>query len=115
MTTSSKKSSNHNTAEILIDPFDELYLHHLDHPTCSLSSKTLDEDNYEHCKRTVEVSLLVKNKLSFVNGSMKKPVSGSNRLGRWERCNNMVISWLLYSVVNDIAESIVYCRTAYEI
>lgn len=113
MMTPTEKPPNWGS-ETLIDPSDKLYLHHSDHPNCSLASTLLDGDNYGHWKRAIEVLLMTKNKLGFVNGNMKKPESDSNRLTQWERCNNMMISWLLHSVVSDIVESIVYCGTANE-
>lgn len=63
----------------------------------------------------MEVSLLTKNRLGFVKGTTKKPDQDSPFLPQWERCNNMVISWLLHSVSNEIAKSIIYCEYASEI
>ncbi|KAL9251944.1 hypothetical protein AKJ16_DCAP00494 [Drosera capensis] len=105
-----------------MDPSDKLYLHHSDHPNCSLASKPLYGDNYGHWRHAVEVSLLSKkkkkkktNKLGFVKSTTKKPTDESGKVLQWERCNNMVISWLLHSVGNEITESVVYCETAAEI
>lgn len=73
-------SSKQATDEISIDSSHELYLHHSDHPNCSLASKALDGDNYGHWKRAVEVSLVANNKLGFVNGTTKKPDDDSPHL-----------------------------------
>ncbi|KAL9264928.1 FLX-like 1-like protein [Drosera capensis] len=85
------------TSDSQIDPSDELFLHHSDHTNFSLSHKLLDGDNYNHWKRSVEVSLLTKNKLGLVRGSWKCPKSDSPQYLQWNRCNSIVISWLLYS------------------
>lgn len=61
------------------------------------------------------MALSAKNKLSFVNGDYEKPAEGSQLLPLWERCNSIVISWLLHSVEKDIATSIIYTPTAAQI
>ena len=97
------------------DPGHALYLHHSDNPNCSLSSNLLVGTNYAQWKRSCEVSLSVKNKKSFVNGDYHKLANDSPLLPLWERCNSMVISWLLHSVDKDIAASIIYTSTASQI
>lgn len=58
---------------------------------------------------------MAKNKPDFVDGTTKKPEENATRIGQWEWYNNMVVFWLLHLVVNEIAESVVYCRTTSEI
>ena len=52
--------------------------------------------------------MIAKNKLGFVIGSYSKPDSDSDLLPLWERCNSMVISWILDSVNDGIGVSIPY-------
>lgn len=66
------------TVEDVIDPGDELYLHHSDHPNFSLAHKLLDGDNCGHWERSVKMSLNVKNKVWFVRGTCKKPTTDSS-------------------------------------
>ncbi|GAA0165217.1 hypothetical protein LIER_20676 [Lithospermum erythrorhizon] len=54
---------------------------------------------------------MAKNKLGFVNGECICP-NDPALTAQWDRCNGMVIAWLLHSVDRDIAESIIYCPTA---
>ena len=98
-----------------LDPGHVLYLHHSDSPNCSLSSEPLIGNNYIQWKRSCEVSLSAKNKIPFVNGVFDKPAADSPLFPLWERCNSMVISWLLHSVDKDIAVSILYTPTAAQI
>ena len=98
-----------------LDPGDVLYLHHSDTPNCALTSEPLNGNNYAQWKRSCEVSLSAKNKLSFVKGECSKPANNSSLLPLWERCNSMVISWLLHSVNKEIASSIIYTPTASQI
>ncbi|KAL8161352.1 LOW QUALITY PROTEIN: hypothetical protein V2J09_012841 [Rumex salicifolius] len=97
------------------DAGDELYVHHSDNQSSSLSTTLLDERSYVKWRRSVEVSLIAKHKIGFVNGSCPKPPSDSPLCAQWERCNNMVISWLLHSVKQEIADSVLFCRTARQI
>ena len=96
------------------DPSHELFLHPSDHPNCILSSEPLAGSNYGQWKRSCEVFLLSKNKIGFVNGSCVKPATGP-LASQWERCNAMVISWLLHSIKKDIATSVLFCSTTKQI
>jgi len=98
-----------------LDPGHVLYLHHSDTPNCNLTNEPLNGSNYNQWRRSCEVSLSAKNKLLFVSGYYAKPASTSPLLPLWERCNSMVISWLLHSVNKDIAASIIYTPTAAQI
>jgi len=60
-----------------LDPGYVLYLHHSDNPNCSLSTNLLLGTSSAQWKRSCEVSLTAKNKMSFVNGDYPKPPNGS--------------------------------------
>ena len=98
-----------------IDQSHILFLHHADHPSYVLSPEPLDGNNYNQWKRACVISLKAKNKLGMVDGKYVRPDSKSPLLAQWERCDNMVISWLIHSMAKDIASSILYCDTAAEI
>ncbi|XP_074377150.1 uncharacterized protein LOC141718671 [Apium graveolens] len=61
----------------------------------------------------MEIALSSKMKLRFVDGSNVKPAASSALAGHWNRCNHMVISWLLNSVSADIRNSIIYMDSAH--
>jgi len=103
-----------NSDTVVLDHSHDLFLHPSDHPNCSLSSELLAGTNYPQWKRSCEVSLLSKHKLGFVTGSCAKPATGP-LTSQWERCNAMVISWLLHSIKKDIATSVLFCSTAKQI
>ncbi|KMT15193.1 hypothetical protein BVRB_3g063040 [Beta vulgaris subsp. vulgaris] len=98
-----------------IDQSHTLFLHHADHPSYILSPEPLDGNNYNQWKRACIISLKAKNKLGLVTGKCPKPASSSPHLSQWERCDNMVISWLIHSMAKDIASSILYCDSSAEI
>ena len=98
-----------------LDPGHALFLRHSENPNCSLTSEPLNGSNFAQWKRSCEVSLSAKNKMPFVTGDYEKLVDDSPMLSLWERCNSIVISWILHSVDKDIASSIIYTPTAAQI
>lgn len=63
----------------------------------------------------MELALSSKLKLGFVDGTCIKPSANSPFLMHWNRCNNMITSWILNSVSVDIRNSVVYIQSAREI
>ncbi|KAB2630179.1 hypothetical protein D8674_007698 [Pyrus ussuriensis x Pyrus communis] len=53
------------------DASNPLFIHHSDHPAMMLVSKPLNGDNYSTWSRAMKISLSAKNKLGFVDGTMK--------------------------------------------
>nr|GMD43905.1 uncharacterized protein LOC109149920 [Ipomoea batatas] len=64
-----------------------------------------DGENYHAWSRAVKMALLSKNKLGFVDGTIKAPNKVEAHYTVWERVDNMVLLWLLRSVVPEIAQS----------
>lgn len=91
--------SNYGRERVSIDPTDVLYLHPSDNPLWILVPKPFDGSSYSSWKRAMEIALSAKNKLGFVTGSCKRPISTSADLQSWECCNSMVISWILNALV----------------
>lgn len=57
------------------------------------------------------LTLSAKNKFGFVNGTIAKPDVSSLDYVAWERCNNLVISWLLFNLDENIARSVLFLST----
>ncbi|XP_074351886.1 uncharacterized protein LOC141691039 [Apium graveolens] len=57
-------------------------------------------------------TLSAKNKLEFVNGSIVEPGKNAAEYKFWERCNDLVISWILFNLDEYIAKSVLFMRTA---
>ncbi|KAF3668780.1 hypothetical protein FXO37_09339 [Capsicum annuum] len=55
--------------------------------------------------QNIVVSVIARNKIRFVDGSCPRLADGNPHLRQWDRCNNMVISWLTNSLSPDMAES----------
>lgn len=113
MSTPSQPSGSNGPT--MIDSSHPLYLSNADHPDFKLSSKMLQGDNYAHWRKSCEISLQARNKLGFIDGSYDKPDTGAIQISMWNPCNSMVMSWLLRSVNEDIADSLLYCATAKQI
>ncbi|KAK2633605.1 hypothetical protein Ddye_032602 [Dipteronia dyeriana] len=96
------KSITIETTETSMDVLNPFTLHHLDHPGTVLVSKTLEEYNYGLGSRAMRISVSAKNKLGFINGSVKALVSTDAKFPIWQRYNDMVLSWILNSVHPDI-------------
>lgn len=87
---------------------DLLVLHNSDHTGIVVVSKSLDEHNYGQWSGAMHNGLSVKNKKSFINGTIMKPPYSDPKFTIWKRCNDMVLSWILNSIHPDIAGSVIY-------
>ncbi|KAL5699639.1 hypothetical protein ACHQM5_030514 [Ranunculus cassubicifolius] len=92
-----------------------LFLHHSDHLGLLLVSKKLNGDNYNSWQRSMRISLSAKNKLGFITGKIKEPSADSDEHDLWQRCNDMVLSWMHNALETDIAESILSCDTPHAV
>ncbi|KAF7154323.1 hypothetical protein RHSIM_Rhsim01G0035500 [Rhododendron simsii] len=76
-------------------------------------SPPLNGDNYGSWLRAITMALRAKNKVGFVDGSIEKPGEDKEKeVSRWERCNDLVASWILNCVSDEIRSSILYAHTA---
>lgn len=93
------------------------FTHHSDNPGMILVSKSLNGDNYSGWKRAMTLALNSKNKLGFINGSIKAPLEEINPEGYavWSRCNDLVHSWIINTLDPEIADSVIYYPTAHEV
>ena len=106
-------STNRNSN---VDPLDPLFIHSSDGPnTITVAEKLTGAANYRAWKRSMEISLSTKRKLTFVQGTIAKASDDAHKADLWEACNNMVISWLMNNVSDTIARSILYVKSATEI
>ncbi|XP_048434422.1 uncharacterized protein LOC125474540 [Pyrus x bretschneideri] len=95
------------------NPNHPLYLHHSDQPGAILMPQPLVEDNYGTWVQSMTMALMVKNKLGLVDGTIKKPSDEQiEELQQWNRCNNLVKTWLLGSMSKEISGSVIHCKDA---
>ena len=92
-----------------------LYLHPSENPTTPLVSPVLDSSIYHSWSLSMLTALSAKDKLEFVDGTATQPTKTDSTFSTWNRCNNMVVSWLVHSVSVPIRQSIVWMDKAVEI
>jgi hypothetical protein len=90
------------------------YLHHGDSLGTHLVSQPLVGNNYHTWKRSMSMALSAKNKLGFIDGSLVKLAEDTSEYFVWDRCNNMVLSWILNSMSQEISSSLIYIESAKE-
>jgi len=100
---------------LTIDPSDPFFIHASDHPSMTLVPKVLDGTNYAMWRRSILISLSAKNKLGFINGTISIPGESDPKYMLWQRCNDMVLSWILNSLNQELANSVLYVETPSEI
>ncbi|XP_073225723.1 uncharacterized protein [Cicer arietinum] len=63
----------------------------------------------------MKCALSSKNKISFVNGSLPSPPPLDPDFELWERCNNMVLSWIARTLSPHISQSTICFNNASEL
>nr|GMD37497.1 uncharacterized protein LOC109168309 [Ipomoea batatas] len=94
----------------IFDPNDSaspFFLHPKEIPSLVLISTVLDGQNYHPWARAMEMALLSKNKLGFIDGTMAMPNVNDVKFPYWKRCNNMVSTWIMRSLSSEIAQTVI--------
>lgn len=102
-----KQSSNTN-----LDISSPYYLHPNENPSLVLVSPPLDGRNHHSWARSMRLSLISKNKMKFVDGTLSQPSPLDPLYEAWERCNTMVLGWLHHSMTEQILQSILWIDQA---
>lgn len=97
------------------DPSSVYYIHPSDTTSFQLVSVKFNGTGYHNWRRSMMLTLSTKNKLGFINGSIPMPRSTDVLFKQWERCNDLVISWILFNLDEVIAQSVLNMRTDKEI
>ncbi|XP_068331494.1 uncharacterized protein [Pyrus communis] len=87
-----------------------------DHPGHVLVSEKLNGTNYSSWSKSMLHALRAKNKIGFIDGSIKPPFE-DEKLGDyalWARCNSMILSWISNSVKSHLSNGVVHA-SAYTI
>ncbi|PWA40618.1 hypothetical protein CTI12_AA563970 [Artemisia annua] len=93
-----------------------LYLHPSDGPgSLTVQEKLIGAQNYRAWRRAIEIGLSTKRKLAFIKGTVVRSNTDANLAELWDTCKNMVICWIMGSVSESIAISIMFVGIASEI
>jgi hypothetical protein len=92
-----------------------LYIHPSEGPNSINVIPKLTGPNYLAWSRSMKRALGAKNKLSFIDGTMAIPAPLDLNRAQWERGNYLVYSWILNSVTDPIASTIVFHDNAIDV
>ncbi|XP_074318533.1 uncharacterized protein LOC141655346 [Silene latifolia] len=114
-----KKSGGSKFAE-QIAPSSPLYLHPSESTALSLTPTVFNGENYDLWVDAVRNALDAKNKLSFVEGKVRKPhvkdgEEESLEAVAWRQCNAMVKAWIRNSIDPKLHPSISFSGAVTEI
>lgn len=98
-----------------LNPNSAYYLSNNDVNASKLVNFVFDGKCFNDWRRLMMIALSARNKLCFVDGSLTHPASNSSNFRIWNKCNGLVISWMLASLETSIAKSVLYLKTAREI
>ncbi|XP_010520621.1 PREDICTED: uncharacterized protein LOC104799678 [Tarenaya hassleriana] len=77
-----------------------------------VSHRLNDASGFNSWRRSLTMALEGRNKICFVDGSLPRPPDDNPDLKHWTRNNAVVSSWILNSVSEDIADSLLHIQTA---
>lgn len=98
------EGSNIKTTQVSnLDFSNPLYLHPSDtNSTPLINFKLIGTENYKVWSCTMTLALETKNKIGFINKSCIKPTDDDVLIKQWERCNSVVLSWILGSISEEL-------------
>ena len=97
------------------NPDDPLYTHHSDHLVSFKVPVKLNDMNYSKWSRSFVLQIKIRNKLAFLNGSIKCPPEEDTEAHvAWTKCDQLVLGWILSSISDDLADNLAYVTTAHE-
>lgn len=105
-----EENANASVTTTTIDYHHPLYLYPSDVPgSLSIGILLIGSDNYTLWSRAVKLALLGRNKLGFIDGSVKRSQYTGDLAKLWDRCNAIVISWLMCNVSKDLLSGVFFC------
>ncbi|XP_015159452.1 uncharacterized protein [Solanum tuberosum] len=106
---------NQLPTQVPIDLTSVFYVHPSESVGSTIVPVLFDGSGYRSWRRVVLRGLSVKNKTGFINGKVLKPPLDSPGFAQWERCDDMVTSWILNSLSKDLRDSLQYVDNAKEL
>ncbi|KAK2451623.1 putative mitochondrial protein [Trifolium repens] len=98
------------------DPSSPFFVHPSDGPSTVKVSPVLTGANYHAWSRSMRRALGAKLKIEFIDGTLPQPLDPFDpSIRAWNRCNMLVHSWIMNSVSDSIAQSIVFMENALDV
>ncbi|XP_019228108.1 PREDICTED: uncharacterized protein LOC109209314 [Nicotiana attenuata] len=100
----------------LVDHNHPLYIHPSDAQGSVLTSTQLQgSENYSIWSRSMKIVLHGKNKLGFVLGSCRKSRYDPSLHELWDRCNAIVLAWIMNTVSPSLISYVIYASDAHTV
>ncbi|GAU41109.1 hypothetical protein TSUD_139780 [Trifolium subterraneum] len=99
-----------SSTDMLLDQSSPYFVHPSDGPSSVTVKPVLNGSNYHSWARSMRRALGGKIKYEFIDGTIPPVLDPTYRA--WNRCNDLVHSWILNSVSESIAQSIVFIEHA---
>ncbi|XP_076923682.1 uncharacterized protein LOC143585891 [Bidens hawaiensis] len=111
--------SESSSIETLISKLDvsiPLYLYPSDSSTLSIINiKLKGTENYGIWANAMKLALQVKNKIGFINGKCLKSNDDEVLASQWDKCNSVVLTWILNSVCDELYVGQVYSESTFDV
>ncbi|XP_057250547.1 uncharacterized protein LOC130589340 [Beta vulgaris subsp. vulgaris] len=91
---------------------DPYYLSTADNHTMQVGAMIFNGGNYLNWSRSAKMGLASKNKLGYINGKLPRPKADAPEYFKWDRNDNMVRCWILKSLKENIAGSLMNMKSA---
>ncbi|KAJ0470754.1 putative RNA-directed DNA polymerase [Helianthus annuus] len=99
-----------------LDIGDPLYLHPSDSSALTIVNiKLKGTENYSVWSSAMKLALEAKNKYGFIDGKCVKSENDSVLASQWDRCNSVVLTWLLNSISEELFLGQVFSKLASEV
>jgi hypothetical protein len=108
-------TNENSTAAQTPDLSDHFRLENSDNPGAVLVTELLTTENYPTWSRAIRRAIRAKNKLGFLTGTLSKPEPSSTSFDSWERCNDMVVSWIQNAMSPSLRSSVAFIDEASEV
>ena len=109
-------SSSKNALAPIENSRSPCYLNNGDYLGIRIVPDPLIGDNYQSWRRFMTIAFSTKNKLRFVNGTILQPTNESDPIySDWQRCNDLVISWITNYLSQQIYATVLYVYIAKEV
>ncbi|KAJ0836374.1 putative transcription factor interactor and regulator CCHC(Zn) family [Helianthus annuus] len=93
-----------------------LYLHPSDTTNVLIISvKLTGTDNYAIWSNAMTLALQIKNKVGFIDGKCVRPTNNDALANQWDRCNSIVLSWILNSISEELYQGQFFSKSPVDV
>ncbi|KAK1440796.1 hypothetical protein QVD17_06628 [Tagetes erecta] len=106
------KDAEKKAEEVRVDSDSPYFIHASEYPRQMHVNDALTDNNYNDWSQEMTNFLFAKNKIGFIDGTIKKPEKTDSTYMQWMRCDAMIKGWLTTAMEKDIRNSVKYANTA---